>query len=114
MVERVVGFETKLNARSLLANLDALEQAHVPLLEAGAPQTAVPGIQAHAAFGSRREAGRVDERVDVPRIARQVRVAAQDHAGRHMLASGDLPVQRRRASARDAAGDVDVRSRYDA
>src|SRR5690348_10515165 len=65
VVERVVRFQPKLDAR-LLFNGDVLEQAHIPLVQARAGETVEAGVHAHAANGCGREARRIDELVDIP------------------------------------------------
>src|SRR4029078_7166036 len=104
MVKGVVSFQAKLNARPSFLEGDILEQAHVPVLEAGTAETVVARIQAYAAFLRGRETRGVDERIDVPVAARLVGVAGEDDARRHVLAARDPAIQRGRTNARYAIG----------
>src|SRR5262249_43537740 len=77
--EGVVCFQAKLDVRPLF-DCDVLEQAHVPVLQAGAAQAVIAGVEPDAPLGGGREAIRIDERVDIAIPARLVGITRQDHA----------------------------------
>lgn len=81
---------------------DVLIEAHIPLIDTRAGDVVVAGVYPHAALGRGREAGGVNEFVDVPVRTGKVGIARHHRARRQVFAAGNHAVQLRRAGHRAA------------
>src|SRR2546423_15511140 len=96
MVERVVCLQAKLQAAGLtFAQTDVLEEAHIPLVQAGTAEAVEAGVHLLTSLDGGRKARRVDERIDVAFPTGTVRIARKYHARSDVLAAGNLTVQLR-------------------